>query len=206
MTATTAETCPCGRPVHILKTGECSRCYHRRYARQRRRPVKPRPHVPAAERFWAKVTPAPAEACWLWTSAQSNGYGTFGQALAHRYAWEERHGPIPAGLTLDHECQAKLCVNPDHLNPVPARVNTLLAHERRGLGRYQTHCIHGHELTPANTRRRDRPDGMRRDCLVCVRMRQAAMTERVECPNCGTVLARWSIRRHRRRYHPEPEE
>lgn len=195
--------CACGRPVHVRKTGECLRCYHRAYYRRHRAPTKQRARTPASDRFWAKVDPAAPDACWLWRAGQTNGYGWFDDMLAHRFAWEERHGPIPDGLTLDHECQIATCVNPAHLNPVPARVNTLLDHQRRGVGRYQRRCVRGHELTPANTLVRQRADGLRRDCIVCVKIRRAAETERVTCPDCGAVRARSSMRRHSRRHRDQ---
>ena len=35
--------------------------------------------------------------------------------LAHRYAWECEHGPIPDGMEVDHACWERACVNPEHL-------------------------------------------------------------------------------------------
>ena len=75
----------------------------------------------AEERFWAKVE---VGVCWRWTAAlDTYGYGSFWLApsmrLAHRVAWEMLVGPIPEGLTLDHLCRNRACVNPDHLEPVP---------------------------------------------------------------------------------------
>jgi hypothetical protein len=34
-------------------------------------------------------------------------------------------GPIPDGLQLDHLCRVRCCVNPNHLEPVTAKENTL---------------------------------------------------------------------------------
>jgi hypothetical protein len=102
---------------------------------------------PAAERFWEKV--APAGTCWEWTaSCDKNGHGQFtprhGKSVrAHRFAYEEMVGPIPEGLVLDHLCRNRPCVNPDHLDPVPQRVNA-----QRGRTGYNTpkrsQCNQGH--------------------------------------------------------------
>jgi imidazolonepropionase-like amidohydrolase len=42
---------------------------------------------------------------------------------AHRVIYERERGPIPGGLTLDHLCRNRRCVNPEHLEPVPVQVN-----------------------------------------------------------------------------------
>lgn len=74
--------------------------------------------------------------CWLWVGAKSRGgYGRVGvpgqrrTAQAHRMYFEREHGPVAAGLDLDHLCRNRGCVNPSHLEPVPRRVNA-----RRGRG------------------------------------------------------------------------
>lgn len=41
--------------------------------------------------------------CWPWKgSFNSYGYGRYGSRMAHRIVYEQTHGPIPAGLVLDH--------------------------------------------------------------------------------------------------------
>lgn len=70
--------------------------------------------------------------CWLWTGAQGGGgYGSAwnGQRLttAHRAVYEFYVGPIPDGLSLDHLCRVRLCVNFRHVEPVSHRVNCLRA-------------------------------------------------------------------------------
>jgi HNH endonuclease len=62
--------------------------------------------------------------CWLWQLAKNpSGYGVVGiaagkTALAHRAYYEERFGPVPEGMELDHLCRVRACVNPEHLEPV----------------------------------------------------------------------------------------
>lgn len=44
---------------------------------------------------------------------------------AHRFAWILAHGPIPAGMYIDHICRVRSCVNPDHLRAVTPQVNSV---------------------------------------------------------------------------------
>lgn len=56
--------------------------------------------------------------CLTWDRTGPGGYGhlTFrGRQLAHRLAWEVRHGPIPEGRVIDHLCHNRGCIEPDHL-------------------------------------------------------------------------------------------
>jgi hypothetical protein len=82
------------------------------------------PRRPLAERLWAKVRegsvqPHMATPCQLWTGAVSkkHGYGTIGSGghdgkthYVHVAAFELRHGPVPPGMKVLHECDVKLCV------------------------------------------------------------------------------------------------
>lgn len=108
-----------------------------------------------------------------------DGYGRVGRdALAHRVAWEAKNGPIPRGLTIDHLCYVRQCVNPDHMEIVTSRENT-----QRGKAR-QTHCIHGHEFTPENTYLWSRKPGwVGRLCRACNRRNAAkSKARRLETP------------------------
>ena len=93
-------------------------------------PLRQRSAGPPLVRFWAKVdkTGPVSEyapilgSCWLWLGTKSKGYGQFkvnGVAVkAHRFAYELLRGPILSGLTLDHLCRVRACVNPSHMEPV----------------------------------------------------------------------------------------
>ena len=71
------------------------------------------------------------DGCWIWAGAKSGaGYGLVRGprplrkvSVAHRLSYEYHIGPIPIGMEIDHLCRHKACVNPDHLQPVPHRVN-----------------------------------------------------------------------------------
>lgn len=94
-------------------------------------------HPDPAERFWTYVDKAGPGNCWLWTGRlERNGYARFrhdGQRSgAHRYAYELEVGPIPDGLTIDHLCRVRHCVNPMHLEPVSGRENTRRREDLRG--------------------------------------------------------------------------
>lgn len=45
------------------------------------------------------------------------------QALAHRVAYEIAHGPIPAGMVVDHVCRNRACINVAHLRCVTQAEN-----------------------------------------------------------------------------------
>jgi hypothetical protein len=97
--------------------------------------------APAPERF-AKFVRAQPNGCRLWIGAlNSKGYPCFAfggkgkTVLAHRWSYEHLRGPIPRGLTLDHLCQWKTCVNAWHLEPVSDRENKRRAVERRRAAR-----------------------------------------------------------------------
>lgn len=82
-------------------------------------------------RVMAKVAQDPESGCWLWTGTiDGNGYGVVTLAggkhrRAHRVVYELHRGPIPEGLQLDHLCRVRRCVNPEHLEPVTNRENTI---------------------------------------------------------------------------------
>ncbi len=74
-----------------------------------------------ARRFWELVRAKNENGCRLWNGYRQSafGYGYFtaeGQThLAHRVAWRLSFGPIPDGKQVNHSCDVRPCVSPDHL-------------------------------------------------------------------------------------------
>ena len=66
--------------------------------------------------------------CWIWTATKTrDGYAKTcykrKRCMAHRLIYEYLRGPILPGLQLDHICRNRLCVNPDHMEPVTRKEN-----------------------------------------------------------------------------------
>jgi hypothetical protein len=120
--------------------------------------------------------------CWIWMASRTEtGYGYFTVAgktrRAHRVSYEHHVGPIPDGLTIDHLCRVRWCVNPDHMEPVTSAENT----RRRPVhpNAAKTHCKRGHEYLPETTRFRVFDDGRTaRECLTCKRPMDRARKNR----------------------------
>ncbi len=133
------------------------------------------------ERFWSKVNKT--EGCWLWTACVfHHGYGQFmairGSKYAHRYSYELAHGAIPAGMEAHHICKNRACVNPAHLELLSKSDHARLHASIQDRTRFRvprknktlkTHCCHGHELTPENTR--VRVSNGWRSCKTCEKQR-----------------------------------
>lgn len=127
------------------------------------------------ERFWLKVEPTGF--CWYWTGGLNpGGYGRFfverkSSVAAHRFAYEALVGLIPDGLKLDHLCRNRLCVNPDHTEPVTNRVNTLRGFGPTAQNARAMQCSDGHEFTEENTYVNRAGS---RVCRTCMRAAQRA--------------------------------
>jgi hypothetical protein len=132
------------------------------------------------DRFWSRVAVdwIDPEACWPWAAGlKGGGYGAFVTSidglklslLAHRVAWTLMRGPIADGLTLDHLCRNRRCCNPNHLEPVSNKVNTLRGEGRSATFARRTTCQAGHVL----------PIGQDRSCLMCHRMRARERARRL---------------------------
>jgi hypothetical protein len=95
---------------------------------------------------------------------QVNGYGKIGNRGAHRVAYEEVYGPIPASYVIDHVwdrgCRYKHCIEPTHLEAVTTAENLRRERARRLTN---THCKDGHAYE-------DMPG--RRSCRTCINIRR----------------------------------
>ena len=94
--------------------------------------------------------------CWEWIAYRNpRGYGTLRKGLikvmAHRWAYEYFVGSIPEGLTIDHLCRVRYCVNPKHLEAVTNKENILRGTAPSAINAKKTHCLNNHEFTQANT-------------------------------------------------------
>jgi hypothetical protein len=173
-------------------------------ARSEKPVVKSKP-IPGEPKGWRPVeNPIPRflskvecleNGCWQWTAATyRGGYGAFGvgselQGYAHRWSYVFFVGNIPERHVLDHLCRNPGCVNPDHLEAVPQRVNHMRGRNpevTRARYQAQTHCRRGHPFDEENTYRH--PNG-RRVCRTCFREydRLWARAKRAGLPTRGSI-------------------
>ena len=130
--------------------------------------------TPPLIRVVTKIDFDTTSGCWQWLGAvDSVGYSSFRLTKtppvtkrAHRWLYELIVGPIPAGLVLDHLCRNKLCVNPDHLEPVTNAEN-LRRYPGYPHNRRRTHCPQGHPYSGWNLIIEQRPQGFGRHCREC---------------------------------------
>lgn len=125
------------------------------------------------KKFMSKVTIL-SNGCWKWGgSLKKKGYGYFSlwpcrkTISAHRISYMWFIGDIANGLTLDHLCRNRYCVNPSHLEPVTNKENILRGEGLAAENIRKTHCAKGHEFTLENTY--TRPGTKHRSCRECRR-------------------------------------
>ena len=122
--------------------------------------------MPITERLIKYTDVLPGTDCLLWVGViDKYGYGKLTvkgkNKFVHRLMYELCTGEIPAGMTIDHLCRTKNCINPSHLEVVTAAENKSRGKKAR--------CLRGHEYTPENTKKEPRG----RSCRTCNRMNDA---------------------------------
>lgn len=123
-------------------------------------------------RFAAKTDLNGPGGCHLWLgSVTGNGYGRFywqnnPNWQPHRLAFALANGEVDLTLTIDHLCQTRLCINPDHMEQVSLRENGL-----RRNGWVDGTCSRGHDLRESAYPCRRKNSGHHWYCKVCYRER-----------------------------------
>lgn len=160
----------CEKDVH--GHGWCSTHYHT-WRRQGDPEHWDRLRLTPEQRFWSKVRKADGYGCWEWTGTKSGGSGRIWWEKtivpAYRVSYTLVKGPIPEGLHIDHLCRNPICVNPDHLEPVTQRENTLRGIGPTAINARKTHCKRGHELGGENLI----PGDHGRECRKCASINAA---------------------------------
>lgn len=130
---------------------------------------------PIMTRFLAVAPELYGDDCWPWPGAsRGRGYGTVTVRIkgrqvstgAYRLAFILVIGPLQPGLTLDHLCRSRPCVNPAHLEPVTIRENTLRGAGSSAVKARKVECLAGHPLEGENLRPDAARQGMRQ-CRAC---------------------------------------
>jgi len=114
-----------------------------------------------------------ADGCWISRySTASHGYSQVGWqdsrkrhvVLGHRAAWVSVHGQVPMGMTIDHLCKERRCVNPSHL-----RLLSNIENARRNQGGDFPvgACSKGHPYSELVEITRRKKSGERRKGFTC---------------------------------------
>ncbi len=163
--------CGCGEPAPLASRNHSPRGWkrgvHGHNGRVLRHPI---------EWFYRVEDMGYATPCWVWIRSRHHisGYGQYkpvgrGSIVAHRYMYELNVGPIPGGLTLDHLCRVRPCVNPDHMDPVTIQENIRRGHSASTLAHLAGTCTRGHPASESYIRKHGPRAGYAVYCRTCRR-------------------------------------
>ncbi len=116
-----------------------------------------------------RVSVVPITGCWMWMSylnkhlysritIKSRNY------TGHRISYLAFRGPIPRGMELDHLCRNRWCCNPDHLEIVTSKENTMRGTSFAAVNAARTTCKAGHTFDMTR-----RGKHVQRGCRTCRR-------------------------------------
>jgi hypothetical protein len=176
----------------------------------------------ARSHFLSFVDVRAPDECWPWKGGKlGGGYGSYSgpstgrrTTSAHRAAYQLFVGPIAFAsangqrIHVDHTCHNRsidcaggptcphrICVNPEHLEAVPIRINNLRGKSKAAVNAVKDVCDNGHPYDEANTY--NRRNGQR-DCRKCKagRMRatyrqEIASASSPPTPPPGTLVRIW---------------
>jgi len=88
--------------------------------------------------------------CWQYQGKTHDRYVKLNYRSAHRVSYEAFKDRIPIGLTIDHLCRNKHCLNPEHLEVVTIQENISRGNGFCAINSRKTHCKRGHLLSGYN--------------------------------------------------------
>lgn len=114
--------------------------------------------------------------CHIWLGARDyDGYGRISfnrrNTLVHRLVYQIYKGSIK--YSIDHICNVRFCVNPEHLQDIPHRDNLLRSTTNIAyINSHKTRCLNGHILEGDNLESYSSRHGKRK-CMICRRKRDS---------------------------------
>lgn len=143
----------------ICKIEKCSKPHDARgycnthYAYMLRNNKLP-PKISLEEKFWERVVKT--NTCWNWIGyITSTGYGLIkyekNTIHAHRLSLSIHNIELKKDLVIDHLCRNRKCVNPNHLEQVSLRENTLRGYGAPAVNKRKKECLNGHSFDEKNT-------------------------------------------------------
>lgn len=95
---------------------------------ERRQAERPTPEEAARRKLGERSKRDDETGCLVWSGRLERGYGRMqydGRTqYAHRIAWQLARGPVGKGMTIDHLCHNRACIEVDHLREATPEANS----------------------------------------------------------------------------------